>query len=244
MLRSDDGPVRVLTISRPDRRNALNAALYADFSAALREADTDVSVRAVVVTGAGPVFCAGTDLAELAALAAGDAPTSVGEGFPALLDALSGIDVPLVAAVNGPAVGLGATMLPFFDLVFMSEEARLKAPFAAMGVPPEAASSYLFARLMGWQAAARLLLTGSWMSAADAAETGLASAVCAPGQLVPEAVRAAQEIAAHDRDATRSIKSLMRAGERDAIAAARRREDGAYARLLGKNDAHARLLGR
>jgi enoyl-CoA hydratase/carnithine racemase len=234
----DHGAVRVLTIDRAGRRNAFTVALYGELTAALRKADVDETVRAVVLTGAGPVFSAGTDLGELEAIARGAVPVGAASAFPSLLDALCEVDVPLIAAVNGHGVGLGATMLSFCDIVFMAQSARLKAPFAAMGVPPEAASSVLFPIRMGWQRAARTLLTSAWMSATEAMAAGLVSAVCADDAVLAEALRAAEEIAAHDRRATRTIKALMRAGERDLTAAARAREDDAYRRLFGREEPH------
>ncbi len=228
----DHGPVRVLTLDRPHRRNAFTVALYRQLAASLRQADVDEGVRSVVLTGAGPAFSAGTDLGELEAIAAGNAPDGAGSAFPDLLDTLSGINVPLIAAVNGPGVGLGVTMLSFCDLVFMARTARLRAPFAAMGVPPEAASSILFPLRMGWQKAARALLGSAWLTAEEALASGLVTAVCADETVLSEALAAANVIAEHDRRATRTIKTLMRAGERDLVAAARAREDDAYRQLF------------
>jgi len=232
--REDDGAVRILTLDRPERRNAFTVALYRELTAALRDADSDESVRAVVLTGTGPAFSAGTDLEELSAIAAGTAPEGAGTAFPGLVDALSEVDVPLLAAVNGPGVGLGATMLAYFDLVFMAETARLRVPFAAMGVPPEAASSVLFPLRMGWQRAAQALLGSKWLSATEALAAGLVTAVSRPGFELADAVAAAHEIAVHDRRSTRTVKALMRSAERDLIAAARGREDDAYRLLFGK----------
>jgi len=215
-------------LNRPEQRNAFDIGLYHALTRVLRLADTDESVRAVVLTGAGTAFSAGTDLGELAAIAAGSPPEGAAEAFPGLLAALAEIDVPLIAAVQGPGVGLGATMLSFCEIVIIADTARLKAPFAEMGVPPEAASSYLFPLRMGWQRAATMLLTAGWLSAADAVACGLATARCSAADVLPEAIAAAHQIAGHERAATRTIKALMRAGERDAIAAARRREDEAY----------------
>ncbi len=226
----DEGAVRILTLDRPDRRNAFDVALYRGLTTALLAADGDEAVRAVVLTGAGSAFSAGTDLEELSAIAAGEAPDGAGAAFPALVDALSEVDVPLVAAVNGPGVGLGATMLSYFDLVFMADSARLRAPFAAMGVPPEAGSSLLFPLRMGWQRAARAMLGSVWISAAEAQAAGLATAVCQSECLLAQALAAAQEIAAHERRSTRTIKALMRSAQRDLDAAARARDDDAYRR--------------
>ena len=229
----EENTVRILTLNRPERRNAFSIALYRELTDSLRRADHDKSVHAVVLTGAGTVFSAGTDLDELAAIAGGKSPEGAATAFPGLLDALGEIDVPLVAAVNGPGIGLGATMLVYFDLVFMADSARLQVPFAAMGVPPEAGSSTAFPMRMGWQRAARMLLSSAWVSAEEAVASGLATGVIPSDRLLVEAVAAAQDIAVHDRQSTRAVKALMRAGERDAIHAARVREEEAWRRLFG-----------
>jgi enoyl-CoA hydratase/carnithine racemase len=137
-----------------------------------------------------------------------------------------------VAAVNGAGVGLGFTMLCFCDLVYIAESARLRAPFADMGVPPEAASSYLLPARMGWQPAARYLLGGDWLSAEAAVAAGIATEVCAAGEVVARAVAQARRIAAGPPGAARTIKALMQAAQREAVAAARGREDAAYAKLF------------
>lgn len=226
------GSVVVATLNRPDRRNAFTVELYGALTRALRDADADPAVGAVVLTGSPPAFCAGTDLGELELLAAGTPPPGTSDAFPGLLAALGEIEVPLVAAVNGAAVGLGLTMLAFCDLVFIAEHARLKAPFAEMGVPPEAASSYLLPTLMGWQRAARVLLAGEWLSAAEAVAAGIATEVCDDSTLLPTALNAAVAVAANGH-AARRIKRLMRAAVAEPIAAARAREDAAYAELFG-----------
>jgi enoyl-CoA hydratase/carnithine racemase len=230
----DEGAVRLLTLNRPAQRNAFTVGLYDALSDALWAADHDEGVRAVVVTGAGSAFSAGTDLGELAEIAAGRGPARAGEAFPGLVAALADVEVPLVAAVNGPGVGVGATMLPYFDLVFIAESARLKAPFADMGVPPEAASSFLLPMRMGWQRAARMLFMAEWLDAADAVSAGLATAACPSDKLLATAMAAARSIAAHERGATRSIKALMRAAERQAVRDATARERDAFARLFGR----------
>ena len=144
--------------------------------------------RVVVFTGAGKAFCAGTDLLEMAeTVDAASAATRVTRtGFPAFVDVLQEFPKPLLAAVNGAAVGLGFTMLAHCDLVFVSDNARLLAPFTNMGVAPEAASSYLLPRRMGRQQASLSLFTSDWISAEDAVATGLAVRQCAPTTLVDE----------------------------------------------------------
>jgi enoyl-CoA hydratase/carnithine racemase len=225
--------VRVIAFNRPAVRNAFDTAMYREVTAALSEADGDESVRAVVFTGRGTAFTSGQDLAEMAGMATGTAVEGAGQGFMGLLDAITEVSVPLLAAVNGVAVGLGFTLLAHCDLVLVDATARLRVPFAELGVPPEAASSVLFPARMGWQQAARILLTSDWVSAAEAVALGLALAVCPAGSSLDEAVALAARIAAHPRPATRAITSLMRAGQRDLVHAANRREQTAFAQLLG-----------
>ena len=119
----------------------------------------------------------------MAAIATGSAVEGAGQGFMGLLDCICDISVPLLAAVNGVAVGLGFTVLAHCDLVLVDPAARLRVPFAELGVPPEAASSVLFPAAMGWQRAARVLLTSDWVTAPELVELGLAVEVSAPGRV-------------------------------------------------------------
>jgi enoyl-CoA hydratase/carnithine racemase len=225
--------VRVIAFNRPEVRNAFDTAMYQEATAALRAADGDETVGAVVLTGRGTAFTSGQDLAEMAAIATGTAVEGAGQGFMGLLDCLIDLSVPLLAAVNGVAVGLGFTLLPHCNLVLVDAEARLRVPFAELGVPPEAASSLLFPALMGWQQAARVLLTSDWVRAPELVELGLALKVCDAGTVLDETVALAARIAAHPRGATRASSSLVRAARRDAVLEANRREQGAFASLLG-----------
>ncbi len=225
--------VRVIAFNRPEVRNAFDTAMYRQVTAALRDADSDEAVGAVVLTGRGSAFTSGQDLAEMAALATGTAVEGAGQGFTGLLDCLVDLSVPLLAAVNGVAVGLGFTLLPHCNLVLVDAGARLRVPFAELGVPPEAASSVLFPALMGWQRAAQVLLTSDWVSAPELVELGLALRVCDEGTVLDETVALAARIAAHPRAATRASASLVRAARRQAVLEANRREQAAFATLLG-----------
>ncbi len=225
--------VRVVAFNRPEVRNAFDTVMYQEVTAALRAADSDETVGAVVLTGRGSAFTSGQDLAEMAGIATGTAVEGAGQGFMGLLDCLIDLSVPLLAAVNGVAVGLGFTLLPHCNLVLVDAGARLRVPFAELGVPPEAASSVLFPSLMGWQQAARVLLTSDWVSAPELVELGLALRVCDDGTVLDETVALAARIAAHPRGATRASTSLVRAARRDAVVEANRREQAAFATLLG-----------
>lgn len=229
VLEADDAGVRLLTFNRPHKLNAFDSALYDAAAAALEGAADDDAVHVVVITGAGRAFSAGQDLEEMARLATGEASSS---SFPRFVDVVQSFPKPLVAAVNGVAVGIGMTMLAHCDLVLVDEGARLRTPFTELGVPPEAASSLLFPARMGWQQAARVLFSSDWVSATEAVALGLALRTCAPGTVVDEALELARRIAVHPVAALRASKEAMIAAQLSAVQAAREREDAAFAAVF------------
>jgi enoyl-CoA hydratase/carnithine racemase len=242
LLADDSGRVRLLTFNRPDRANAFNEELYHAAADALRAAATDDDVAVVVFTGAGKAFCAGTDLLEMAETV--DGTGTARDGFPAFVDVLQDFPKPLLAAVNGAAVGLGFTMLAHCDLVFVSDNARLLAPFTNMGVAPEAASSYLLPRRMGRQRASLSLFTSDWISADDAVATGLAVQQCSPETLVEETMELATRIASKSLPSLMATKRLLLDAEREGIARARTLENQAFAELLALPNAKDGVLGQ
>jgi enoyl-CoA hydratase/carnithine racemase len=243
MLRTEHRDrARLLTFNRPDRANAFNEELYHAAADALRAAEHDDDVAVVVFTGAGKAFCAGTDLLEMAETVDGTGTSRT--GFPAFVDALQDFPKPLLAAVNGAAVGLGFTMLAHCDVVFVSDHARLLAPFTNMGVAPEAASSYLLPRRMGRQRASLSLFTSDWISAEDAVAAGLAVRQCSPETLVDETMELAIRIAAKSLPSLMATKRLLLDGEREGIARARTLENQAFAELLALPNAKDGVLGQ
>jgi enoyl-CoA hydratase/carnithine racemase len=251
---TDADRVRTITFARPGQANAFNHALYVAVAEAMADAATDDGVGALVLTGEGRSFCAGTDLVEMAAMVAGmaeggsssDAATvsSSDHGFTAFLDGLTNFPKPVLAAVNGAGVGLGLTMLAHCDLVLMADTARLKAPFAEMGVPPEAASSVLLPRRMGDQRAALALFTSRWISAAEAVEAGLALRAVPAVDLRAETQALAAEIAAMSLPALMAAKRLLIDARSEAVARGRRLEDAAFADLLRGPGVEAAVLGQ
>lgn len=230
---ADHGAVRLLTLDRPERKNALDQAHYRALSAMLAGAAADDAVHVAVLTGAGDVFCAGQDLQEMARLAAGETlDDGPADGFPLLLDQLVTFPKPLIAAVNGAGAGAGMTLLLHCDIVFVADRARLRVPFAELGVPPEAASSALLADRVGWQRAAELLFTARWVSAPEAVTIGLALACLPTAELLGEAMALAREIAGQNPSATRVAKELMLASRAERTRAARQREDAQFAALF------------
>jgi enoyl-CoA hydratase/carnithine racemase len=231
----NDG-VAVIIMNRPERKNAFTREQYELLANALNAADQDSEVRVAVLTGAGAAFSSGQDLKEMMELASGVASgtptTSKAGGFTVLLDALEVFSKPLIAAVNGVAVGIGMTLLPFCDLVLIDETARMRVPFSELGVPPEAASSVLFADRIGWQRAAELLLTSRWVDATEAVEIGLALRTTPAGEALSQARELAITIANKSAYSTRVIKQLMVAGRGTRTQEARAREEALFADLF------------
>lgn len=223
------GHVRRVTLDRPEARNAFNQALYRALGSALADAATDDEVRVVVIDG-GASFSAGQDLKEMAKLVAGEG--GGGDGFNVMLEALETFPKPLLAAVEGAAVGIGMTMLAHVDIVIVARTARLRVPFSEMGVPPEAGSSVLFPQRLGWQAAAELLFTARWISGEEATTLGLARRAVDDGQAVDAAMELAVTIAGFDPWATQRAKRLMLEGRSSVARDARIRESAAFAELF------------
>jgi enoyl-CoA hydratase/carnithine racemase len=234
LLIDDEARVRTLTLNRPEALNACNEELYDALTEGLLAAAGDPAVAVVLLTGTGRAFCAGTDLVEMAARVMDPGSYVEGtHGFLGLIDALIAFPKPLVVAVNGLSLGIGATILGFADLVFMSSTARLKCPFTSLAVAPEAASSYLFPRLVGRQAATWVLLSSEWISAAEAREMGLAWKLAEPDDLLAEARRHAEVLAAKPISSLVACKAAIVAPFSAQIAAARERENQAFVDLLG-----------
>jgi enoyl-CoA hydratase/carnithine racemase len=229
----DDGGVRTLTLNRPEALNAFNEALYDATTVALRDADADPDVAVVVLTGTGRAFSAGNDLVEMQARITDPDFQSGEHGFPGMIEALTALRKPLILAVNGLGVGIGATILGYADLVFMASNARLKCPFTSLGVAPEAASSYLLPRLIGRQNAAWMLLSSEWVDADEALRMGLAWKVCDPEDLMAEAGRHAAVLASRSIPSLMAVKETIVDPTRDAIAEAAKREYAKFEVLLG-----------
>ena len=186
ILRKKEDAVLLLTMNRPERRNAFNHHLYKALADALVEAAADDDVHVVVVTGTGGAFSAGQDFSEMTDAPPADAGP---HGFAVLMDVLCTFDKPVIAAVNGVAVGLGMTMLLHCDVVYVAESARMRCPFVTLGVVPEAASSYLLPATIGFQRAAEVLYTAAWIDAARALELGIAARVLPDAELLAVGAR-------------------------------------------------------
>ena len=233
LLIADENRVRTLTLNRPDALNAFNEALYDATAEALGAAADDPEIAVVVITGAGRAFSAGQDLTEMQARITDPAFAPGKHGFPGLIDALGRFPKPLICAVNGVGLGIGATILGYADLAFMSSAARLKCPFTSLGVAPEAASSYLLPALIGRQNAAWLLMSSEWVDAAESLRMGLVWKVCDPDDLTPEVRRHAEILAAKPIPSLVAVKQTMTEPGRADVAAATARENAFFAELMG-----------
>jgi enoyl-CoA hydratase/carnithine racemase len=240
LIRSSDAEgVRTLVLDRPDSLNAFDQAICLALTEALRAADEDDAVRVVVLTGAGRAFSAGTDLRELAANGDFRGNDEDPQRFARLIDALVAFSKPLLCAVNGLAVGLGATLLGHADLVFMAESARLRCPFTSLALAPEAGASATFPRQMGRQHAMWLLLSAEWMTAAEAADAGLAWRVLPDAELLSDALDHARRLAVHPLESLRASKRLVAATFATEVTDARAREDAVFDVLLRAPESRA-----
>jgi enoyl-CoA hydratase/carnithine racemase len=210
--------IRTLLINRPDKKNSITAAMYLSLAADLEAARQDDDVGAVVIAGEGAVFTAGNDLKDFLE----NPPT--GESSPVFrfLFALAEFDKPLVAAVRGPAIGIGTTLLLHCDLVYVAPSARFQMPFIDLGLVPEAASTLLLPRLVGPRRAAQWLLLAEPFDAATAVNVGLANEIVPDDRVLAHAQAIAERLAAKPRSAMRQTKHLLRHDMADVLAAIRR----------------------
>ena len=224
--RSDS--VMTLTMNRLEKKNSLTRAMYAAMAEALAQADADAALRAVVIQGHETIFSAGNDIGDFLNRLA------TGQESPAFqfLRAISVFSKPLLAAVCGPAVGIGTTMLFHCDLVYAGDNAAFSMPFVNLGLCPEAASSHLAPQRMGYGRAAEALLLGEPFLAEAALEMGLISRIVPPSEAAALAQRQARKLAAKPLASLIETKRLMKTSQA-AIVAERLVEEGAsFARLL------------
>ena len=225
--------VLAITLARPERRNAITVAMYAALADAIESAADDASVRVITITGDGPDFAAGNDLADFLAADQRD-----GSEIPVwrLLRALATCETPIVAAVHGNCVGIGTTMLLHCDLVVADETARFSLPFVDLGLVPEAASSLLLPRLAGRRDAARYLLLCEPFNAAEARAIGLVSHVVPAGAAAAGMEKVVAGLLAKPADALRRTQHLLRHGARDEVLARMRLEGDEFAERLASDE--------
>ncbi|CCJ06763.1 Enoyl-CoA hydratase/isomerase [Methylocystis sp. SC2] len=208
-----------LLMNRPEKKNALDREMYRALIAALDEAAHDATARAVVFAGARGNFTAGNDLADFRDFAPGRDIAPGAETFPALafVRAAAAFEKPLVAAVTGDAVGIGATLLFHCDLVYASSEARFTMPFVDLALPPEGGASLLVPRRFGMAKASQYLLLGESFDGAEALRLGLVNALAPPEGVLDLAMDAARRLAAKPSQALFAARRLMRGDPNDIL---------------------------
>jgi enoyl-CoA hydratase/carnithine racemase len=207
IITENAGGVLTLRMNRADKKNALTRAMYAAMTGAINAAQTDDSVRAVLFLGVPGAFSAGNDLTDFMAAGAGN---GLGNEVLAFLAAVSNSQKPLVAGVDGLAIGIGTTLLMHCDYAIASDRSLLRTPFVDLGLVPEAASSLIGPAIMGYQHAFAMLALGEDFSAEDARQAGLVRKVVSADALETEARAAASRIAQKPPEALRLSRQLLR----------------------------------
>ena len=227
-----DGILQI-RLRRPERKNALTHAMYTAMTEALQQAEADPSVRVIFVAGTDDCFTAGNDMVDFL-----NSPP-VEEDAPVMLFLAQLLELkkPLVAAVNGPAVGVGTTMLLHCDLVYVAKSARLQMPFVNLGLSPEAASGYLLPALMGHQHAAELLMLGEPISGERAVQLGIANAVYEDDAYLEAALAKAARLAAQPAASVRLTKRLLKAASSDIVRTQMKTEGDLFVQRLGSPEA-------
>ncbi|MHC2763321.1 enoyl-CoA hydratase/carnithine racemase [Bradyrhizobium liaoningense] len=206
-----NGGILTLTLARPDKKNALTDAMYGKLADTIESAEFDPSARVILIRGEGDMFTAGNDVGEFAAVAAGKSEGS--RNVVRFIQSLARCTRPLVAAVQGRAVGVGTTMLLHCDLVVLADNAQLSTPFVSLALVPEAASSLLMPARIGYARAYEMFALGETVPARSALEWGLANRVVPLDKLDAEALALAQRLARQPLGALTATKKLMRNGE-------------------------------
>lgn len=229
LIDTADG-VTTLTIHRVAKKNSFTTAMYAGMADVLEQAQADAAVRVLVIQGHETIFSAGNDIADFLQTP----PTTLDAPVFRFMRAISSFTKPIVAAVCGPAVGIGTTMLFHCDLVYAGDNAAFSMPFVNLGVCPEAASSLLAPQRMGYGRAAEALLLGEPFMAEAALEMGLISRIVPPAEVNALAQRQAQKLAAKPLVSLLASKRLMKQGQASLVAERMAEEGTLFGRMLAE----------
>ena len=232
-----DGLMQI-RMQRPEKKNALTWEMYTALRQALIRADEDDQVRVIVLTGSEDCFTAGHDLRDFLA----DQQEDKGQFILQFLNTLAFVKKPLVAAVNGVAIGVGTTMLLHCDLVFAGEKATFQLPFVNLGLVPEAGSTLLLPQLIGYQKTAELLLLGESFSAEKGQQLGIINQVCHDDRTLQLAIDAAKKIAAQPSLAVEMTKSLMKRAQEEPLRQRIAEETAVFLSRLESPEVHEALL--
>ncbi len=207
---TDDDALRVIALRRPEKKNAITQDMYRDLRAAIEDAQTNPDIRCLVLSGGHGAFTAGNDLEDFLKDGTSNTDTPRSSNAIKFLYALVHNAKPLVAAVDGIAIGIGTTMLFHCDYVLASRDATFSTPFIHLGLVPEGASSLLAPRMMGHQRAFAMLVMGRALKAEEAQAAGFVNKVVASEALEAEALKAAREIAALPAEAVAISRKLLK----------------------------------
>ncbi|WP_353174155.1 enoyl-CoA hydratase-related protein [Paracandidimonas soli] len=233
---SNKGNWLEISMDRAGRRNALTHAMYAEMTETLQQAAGWAECRSIILSGAGGCFTAGNDLTEFLAYDPDEPHAGI-----AFLHALADADIPVIAAVEGQAVGVGVTMLQHCDFVLAGKSACFRLPFVPLGLCPEGASSLLLADIVGPRRAAQWLLTGQPFDASEALEAGLLTRVVEDGAALQAARATAEQLAAMPAASIRISKHLMRDSRRNPVHHAIDNEWEYFRQCLQSEEARSRI---
>lgn len=226
-----DGVLEI-RLNRPEKKNALTRAMYDAMADAFTQVDADPTLRVALLTGTGDTFTSGNDIADFQARASGNREGSASRFLPTI----SSMQKPLIAAVNGAAIGVGTTMLMHCDLIIAARSARFVMPFTGLGLVPEAGSSLLFPRLLGHQRASALLLLGEPLDAVTAHEWGFVNRIVDDSALMQTVHEIAHRLASLPPQAVRLTKRLIRHGA-DGVAERMEEELALFRERVGSPEA-------
>jgi enoyl-CoA hydratase/carnithine racemase len=233
ILTSKANGIFTITFNRPNKKNAITVAMYQAMAAALKEAESDAEVRAILFTGKPEIFTAGNDLDDFLKNPPQNSNSPVYQFMRNLIHATK----PVVAAVSGPAVGIGTTLLMHCDFVYAADNAKFSMPFAKLGLCPEFSSSMLLPQIAGYQRAAEKLMLGEAFSAQEACAMGLVNKVLPTAELFSFAQAQAAKLAALPTSSLRATKRLMKGKQIAAIEAKIEEESKLFGEMLVSKEA-------
>lgn len=228
ILTNIENGILTIEFNRPEKKNAITAAMYQTMSDALNAAEQDAQVRAILFVGKPEIFTAGNDLEDFMK----NPPNSNAHPVFQFMQSVTHVTKPLVAAVSGAAVGIGTTMLLHCDLVYAADNAKFSLPFSQLGLCPELGSSLLLQQVVGYQRAAEKLMLGEPFPAEEAHQMGMINKVLPIDQLIPFARAQAAKLVALPAASLRATKQLMRASQIAAIDARMEEESKLFAAML------------
>jgi enoyl-CoA hydratase/carnithine racemase len=233
VLISKENCILTITFNRPDKKNAITAAMYQTMADALKDAECDAGVRAILFTGKAEIFTAGNDLDDFLK----NPPQSTKSPVYQFIQNLSHATKPVVAAVSGPAVGIGTTLLLHCDFVYAADNARFSMPFAKLGLCPEFASSLLLPQIVGYQRAAEKLMLGEAFSAQEACAMGFVNKILPPAEVLAFAQAQAAKLVELPTSSLRATKRLMKGKQIAAVEAKIKEESVLFSEMLLSKEA-------